>query len=192
MKIAFIVHEFPPQIGGISVRAYRIAKGLSERGHEINVYTSFYQNAPSLERIDGINVERYDLLRPRIARFIKTPMRIMPRMFKLFDNEEIQEADVVQSFFFLEFVSLVAAYLKLVKKKVFVLSPLFVPYYIKWSAIPYRLTFGKFIIRYADFLLPETNSERDNLIQFGIPSHKIQIIPDTINPDDYKQLPDPK
>jgi glycosyltransferase involved in cell wall biosynthesis len=89
------------------------------------------------------------------------------------------------------FVSLVAASLKLVRNKAFVLSPLYVPYYLYRSAIPYRLTLGNAIIRYADFVLPETSYERNYLIQFGIPTNKIQTIPDAIYATEYRQLPDP-
>ena len=199
MKIAFLVHEFPPQIGGISARAYRISKGLSERGHEITVYTSVHPRAPRVERMDGIKVERYNLLSPHIARFIKAPMMVMPGLFKLFGKKEIVEADIVHSFSFLMFVSLVAASLKLVQKKVFILNPLFFPYYaprtprkyIKWSVIPYRLTFGTAILKSADLLAPETSLERESLIRFGIPSDKIRVIPNAINPEDYKRLPEP-
>jgi len=197
MKIAFLVHEFPPQIGGISTRAYRISKGLSERGHEINVYTSANPKAPHIEKIDGIKVERYNLLNPYIARLIKAPITIMPGLFKLFGKREIRKADIVQSFSFLMFVSLVAASLKLVQKKVFVLNPLFIPYhaartyFLEWSVIPYRLTLGKAIIQCADLLVTETSSERRELIRLGVPSEKTEVVPNAINPDDFRSLPDP-
>jgi glycosyltransferase involved in cell wall biosynthesis len=190
MKILFLAHEFPPYIGGISVRVHRISKALSERGHEITVCTRSHPSAPRVEKVNGIKVERYNLLSSYIARFIKAPTIVMPGLFKLLGKKEIQETDIVHSFCFWMFVSLVAASLKLIRKKVFVLSPLFVPYYIKWSAIPYRLTLGNAIIRYADFLLPETSSERNNLVQFGVPTDRIQTIPDAINSDEYRQIPD--
>lgn len=191
MKIVYLAHRFPPHVGGIPVRAFRISKGLSQRGHEITVYTSIHPQEPRVKRINGMKVKRYNLLTPFIARFIKAPMRVMPRLFKLLSNKEIQEADIVQSFHFMSFVSLVAASLKLVRKKVFTLLPIFLPYYVGgWSVIPYRLTFGITILRYADFLTPETSFESNSLIQLGVPSHKIKVIPSAINSDNYRNLPD--
>jgi glycosyltransferase involved in cell wall biosynthesis len=200
MKIAFLVHEFPPIIGGISMRAYRISKGLSDSGHEISVYTQSHPKAPRLGMINGIKVERYNLLGSRMAQFIKAPMLVMPGLFKLFGNKEIMEADLIMSFSFMMFVSFVAASLKVLRKKIFVLSPLYVPNHVAlsiarihsygWSASPYRLMIGTSIIRSADLLLPETNMEKKDLIRFGIPQNKMEVIPDTINPINYEKLPD--
>jgi len=199
MKIAFLVHEFPPQIGGIAVRANRISQGLGKRGHEIKVYTSSYPGAPRTRKMGRIKIQRYNLLSPYVSRLVTAPMRIMPGMLKLIGSKDLQDVDVIQSFFFLEFVSLVAACIRLVRKKAFVLDPLFFPYYspritrkyAKWSVIPYRLTVGNTIIKAADFLAPETSSEKSHLIQLGASPKKIEVIPNAIDPQHYKQRSDP-
>jgi glycosyltransferase involved in cell wall biosynthesis len=204
MKIVFLVERFPPYIGGIPKRAYKIAKGLTERGHEVTVYTEFHPEAPRAERINGIKVRRYDARARTLARFlhrarVKVPHPpLMPQLFTLLGNKEIQDADIVQSFRFMSFVSLVAASLKLFRKKVFALAPLCPPSY---RGIPglssnppfilYRLTLGMAVLHYADLNITETNFEKSNLISvFGVRPNKIQVIPDGIDHKKYKQLPD--
>ena len=39
MKICLINHSFPPQIGGGETHMYLLAKGFSERGHDVTVIT---------------------------------------------------------------------------------------------------------------------------------------------------------
>jgi len=191
MKIIFLVNRFPPYVGGIPIRAHRIAKGLSKRGHEITVYTSTHPQAPDVQRINGMKIERKYFLEPFAVRLKKTPAEIHG-LSRLLEDKEIQEADILQSFHHLSFASLIAAALKLVRRKVFTLLPTFLPiYYGGWSLVLYRLTLGNMIIKYADFLMPETSFEKSCLLRQGVPSDRIKVIPNTIDPDDYKQLPDP-
>lgn len=67
---------------------HRIAKGLSQRGHEIIVHTAFHLKALSAERTDGIKVERNYELNPRIARFVNAPVTVMPNLSKLFGKKK--------------------------------------------------------------------------------------------------------
>ena len=89
MRLAFLTHEYEPKLGGISIRAQRIANGLQARGHEITVYTSAHPGRKKIDIINGVNVHRYNFLNPNLARFFKVPMRIMPGMFKLIEDKEI-------------------------------------------------------------------------------------------------------
>jgi len=193
VKIIILASLFPPYVGGVSVRAYRIARGLTKRGHEVNVHTLFHPKVPLIERIDGIKVERHHRLNPFFSGFVKLPAVIMPSLLKVFGEEEIREADVVQSLGWLSFSSLAAASLKLLRRKVFVLLPIFSPYYRwhVWSVKLYRWTVGVAIIKYADFVVPETSLERDKLMQLGVHSDKIQVIPNAIDSESYEQMPDP-
>jgi glycosyltransferase involved in cell wall biosynthesis len=193
MKIIFLVSSFHPHVGGLPVRAHRIAKGLSERGHEITIHTRFHPKVPLIERINGIKVERHHELKPLFSQFVKIPIAIIPSLLNLFGKEEILRADVIQSFGWLSFSSLIAASLKFIRGKPFVLSPIFSPYYLwyVWDVKLYRWVFGPSIIRYADFLTPQTDFERDKLIQLGVSPDRTQVLPNAIESDSYKKLPDP-
>jgi len=202
VKIVFLLDRFLPYRGGIPVRAYKIAKGLTERGHEAIVYTASHPKAPQVERIDGIEVRRYNFIgkgHSPFDRLLKAPYGpLMPRLFMLPGDKQIQDVDIVQSFMFMSFVTLIAASLKLARKKVFVLAPYCPPDYrgipgfsTHKSLVLYRLTLGMAILRYADFHITETNRETNNLIYgFGVRPNKIQVIPDGIDTEKFKQLPD--
>jgi len=203
LKIAFLVERFLPYRGGIPMRVYKIAKGLTQRGHEITVHTASHPRAPSTDRIDGIKVRRYDFIgigQSALNRLFRAPHGpVMPQLFKLPLAREIQDIDIVQSFMFMSYVTLSAALLKLVKKKIFVLAPYCPPDYrgvpgfsTHWSFVLYRLTVGMAILRYADFHLTETNRETKNLIKgFGVRPDRIQAIADGIESSKYSKLPDP-
>jgi glycosyltransferase involved in cell wall biosynthesis len=202
VKIAFLLERFLPYKGGIALRAYKIAKGISEKGHEVLVYTATHPQAPQIESINGIEVRRYNFIGngdSPFARFLKAPHGpLMPQLVTLFGDKEINEVDIVQSFMFMSYVTLTAASLKLAQKKIFVLAPYCPPDYrglpgfsTHKSMALYRLTLGTAILRYADYHIIETSRETNNLILgFGVHPNKIQVIPDGIEPDKYKQLPD--
>jgi len=202
VKIAFLLERFLPYKGGIPLRAYNIAKGLTERGHEAIVYTASHPKAPQVDRIDGIEIRRFNFIgksESPFVRFARAPQGLlMPRLFLLLGDKELQDADIVQSFMFMSFVSLAAASIKLAQKKVFVLAPYCPPDYRGVSGLSthksmalYRLTLGRAILRYADFLITETDIEKNNLVLgFGVRPNKIQVIPDGIQFEKFKQLPD--
>jgi len=88
LRIVFLVQHFPPSVGGIQMRAHRIAKGLSLRGHEVTVYTTTEPNVPRIQREGNLLVKRYGLLHPALSRFIKIPHFIIPKLMKLLTNQE--------------------------------------------------------------------------------------------------------
>lgn len=59
MKIAFVSYHFwPPYFGGELLHSIERFKSLSERGHEIKVFTSGVPNFASLEVMDGLEINR--------------------------------------------------------------------------------------------------------------------------------------
>jgi glycosyltransferase involved in cell wall biosynthesis len=202
VKIAFLLERFLPYTGGIPLRAYKIAKGLTEKAHEVTVYTATHPHAPQSERIDGIEVRRHNFIGngdSPFARFLKAPHGpLMPQLVTLFCDKKINDVDIVQSFMFMSYVTLTAASIKLAQKKIFVLAPYCPPDYrgipgfsTNKSMVVYRLTLGAAILRYADYHITETSRETNNLILgFGVHPNKIQVIPDGIESEKYQQLPD--
>ena len=50
LRVCIISKQFPPGVGGEETYAYELAKGLAERGHDVDVYTQWLES-PS-ETID--------------------------------------------------------------------------------------------------------------------------------------------
>ena len=74
MKIAYLVHEFPPEhVGGMGVATFQIAEGMHARGHKVWVLAPepwVGDDLPSLgffdEKVDGLSVRRL-LFNPDLA-----------------------------------------------------------------------------------------------------------------------------
>ncbi|VVB66706.1 Trehalose synthase [Candidatus Gugararchaeum adminiculabundum] len=58
MKIAQVVHTFPPETGGIENHAYYLSVELAKQGHEVTVYTSRAKGAKGKEATNGIRIVR--------------------------------------------------------------------------------------------------------------------------------------
>lgn len=58
MNILAISHEFPPIGGGGANAAYYLIKGFVEKGHQVTLITSNYNNLPKQEQINGATVIR--------------------------------------------------------------------------------------------------------------------------------------
>ena len=65
MRIAVVIHEYPPLGGGASTAAQATAKAMVEFGHEVLVITAGGQGLPRTQDDDGVRVERLPSLRLR-------------------------------------------------------------------------------------------------------------------------------
>jgi len=63
MKILVLSHEYPPVGGGGGKVAQDIAEGLAQRGHEITLITSLFNNLPKKEEKNGIRIIRVPAMR---------------------------------------------------------------------------------------------------------------------------------
>ncbi|MEM2851540.1 MAG: glycosyltransferase family 4 protein [Candidatus Bathyarchaeia archaeon] len=60
MKIAHIIHTFPPAVyGGGEAFAYQLSKKLAENGHEVHIVTRGFKGLAPSEKLDGVYVHRY-------------------------------------------------------------------------------------------------------------------------------------
>jgi len=211
VRILFIAHRFPPYTGGTPGRVYRISRGLSLRGHEVVVCTSTHPRVPRIQETEGLRVERYDLLHPAIARFMKSPYYIMPGMIGLLGKrKEPLAADIVQTFNFLSYVSFIGAGMKLLRKRIFALSPIIMhhsEFLQEFRSIyerkgtkaflsdqlltAYFLTFGVGIVKCADLVFPQTRMEKNVLVDYGVDPDKIKVVPGGVSVEYYRKPPDP-
>ena len=68
MRILVLIHEYPPVGGGGGRVAQDIAEGLTQRGHEIVIITSHFDDLPKDEFVDGIRIIRVPSLRKEAFR----------------------------------------------------------------------------------------------------------------------------
>ncbi len=60
MKIAHLIHTFPPAVhGGGELFAYELSRGLARQGHQVTVVTRGFKDLDRREEMAGFNVERY-------------------------------------------------------------------------------------------------------------------------------------
>ena len=63
MRILNSLYYYRPHYSGLTVYTERLARHLSNRGHEVTVLTSRYdRNLPAIEQVDGVTVKRLSVL----------------------------------------------------------------------------------------------------------------------------------
>jgi len=212
VKVILIAQTFPPHVGGSPLRAHRIASGLAMRGHQVRVYTSIHPRAPQTESLNGLRIHRYRLLHPAVSRFIKQPYYIMPGMLRcLKENGDLRDADVVHTFHCMSFVSLLGVWIKVLRKRPLVLSPIMgsfeafrqglrarhkQKYGVRahlsdWHILSSFLALGTTVARCADVVVSQTGAERAALIGYGVRPERIRVVPGALNADLYSRLPEP-
>jgi len=208
VKIGFLTHYFPPEIGAPSARIYEMAKNWVKSGHQVKAVTCF-PNHPTgeipeeyeglkfkKEEMDGIEVYRNYVYATPNKGFIKKIFNHLSFMFSsvLFSLRKIGEIDitVVSS---PTFFSIFSGYLfSLIKRTPFILE-------IRdlWPAAIVELGVlkNKFIIsvleaielffyRRADKIVVVTRSFKENLISRGIDAEKIEVITNGVDINFFK------
>ncbi len=63
MKVLVVLTYYRPWVSGLTIYAERMARALTERGHQVTVLTSHYEkDLPWREEIDGVTVIRHPVL----------------------------------------------------------------------------------------------------------------------------------
>ncbi|MBU0662770.1 glycosyltransferase family 4 protein, partial [Candidatus Micrarchaeota archaeon] len=95
MRIAFVIANYFPVLGGQEMYAQGIAERLAAKGHEMHVVTGVQPNAKGFERIGGVSVRRLKGLRfgfskmkywPALGTEIK---RIKPDLIQCFGHDHL-------------------------------------------------------------------------------------------------------
>lgn len=68
MKLLLLNHEFPPIGGGAGNAAWFIAQALRDEGVEAHILTAGFHGLPTIDRRDGIVIERLPVVRKRADR----------------------------------------------------------------------------------------------------------------------------
>jgi glycosyltransferase involved in cell wall biosynthesis len=104
MKILQVAPHFFPYVGGQESYIYNLSKNLVKDGHDVHIITSNYPKSTSSEEIDGITIERNNLL----LRPLRNPISSGFFNIKKLSND----FDLIQVHNVYAFPSLVTAYYK--------------------------------------------------------------------------------
>ncbi|ADT85073.1 glycosyltransferase family 4 protein [Thermococcus barophilus] len=185
MRILQFVPYFLPYPGGQERYVYNLSKYLVKMGHEVRVITSNFPKSKKFEEIDGITVERYNLItrplrNPIVPKFLQVPKR-----FKEFDIVHIHNEHA--------FSSMVAAYAK--KKEDFPLvltnhgQLKFGNYIADTIEKTYMKTFGKKILELSDIIVVNSESDKEFLSTIAPKiSNKTYILHNAIDPEVLTKL----
>ncbi len=96
MRIAIFCNDFWPTIGGVQTGVWGLARALERRGHAALVLTRQLPGTPAVERVNGIEVRRFQWnLRPR-ATF---PVRLLRAGFAVLSVVRPWRPDIVLAHF---------------------------------------------------------------------------------------------
>jgi len=184
-----VIQRFLPAIGGAEIQAYELSKILTNMGHNVYVYTTYWDapNAKKEEIMEGIHVKRFKCL------FEFGAYKITP---KLFTDLIRSKPDIIHAHTYGFFQSDAALLASHIKKIPSVLTSLLIERetkssYKRLAGVIYDYTFGRFSIRNASKLIALNKAERKFLIKkFNIKPEKIAIIPPGLNIKKYSNLPE--
>ncbi len=185
MKILQVAPYFNPYMGGQEIYIYNLSKKLVEMGHEVHVLTSNYPKTIPYEIIDGITVERKDVL--------IHPLR-NPISFGFFDIKKLSNAfDVIQVHNLYAFPSLLTAYYKNKINYPLIFTDhgklVFGSRYKNLFVQIYTRTIVKKILENNDLVTVLSEHQRDYLSsECPNISNKIKIIPNAIDLELFREL----
>jgi len=197
MKILQVIPYFPPArtFGGPPKVAYDFSLQLAKKGHEVIVFTSDALSLTARMKIkkaklmNGIEVYYFRNLSMKFVQHSKlflTPGMI-PEM-----KRKVKEVDIVHLHEYRTFQNIVASYY---------VSKFKIPYIIQaHGSIPrigrtkrkiiFDYFFGYKILKNSAKALALTETEIEEYRIMGVPSEKIEILPNGIDLSEYRELPE--
>lgn len=203
MRIVFICHYFPPEIGAPSARIYEMAKCWVELGNEVHVVTCFPNHPTGVipeiykgirykhEMMEGIHIHRNYVYATPNKGFIKKCLGHISFMFSsvVFSMKKINKPDVIitssPTFF-----SMFSGYYYSLREK----APFILEIRDLWPAAIIELGVMKeglltnilekmelFFYRKSKRLIMVTSSFKDNVVRRGINADKVYVITNGVN-----------
>lgn len=178
MKIARIVDGYTwPSVLGPNVFMNVLSTELAKRGHECIIYSTMTGNeTPVSGEINGYTVRNYKALF-RLWTF--------PISMKLMSDLMRERPDIIHVHGYRSFHSELAAWLRISRKFLYVLSP-------HGSLLGYRYLAGtilsralhvlydaitfKFALRKADYVAATSHQEAKEALQMGVPQNKVKVM----------------
>jgi len=202
MRIGFVIPYFYPafEYGGTPRVAYEFARCLVRRGHEVSVVTTDSGGAKRIDKdaiamirgggLEGIQISYY----PNVSNYLAYKQRLFLPL-RLFRNlrRDLLSLDVVHIHEFRSLLS-VAAHSALQR--------LHIPYVLSPHGGLQRLgkvglkclfdrLWGQEILKNAAALCAVSELEIQDAKEFGIEDEKIHLLPNPVDEEYYKNLPEP-
>jgi glycosyltransferase involved in cell wall biosynthesis len=195
MKIALVCPQFLPNVGGLELQVYNIAKRLVKRKHEVTIITSnlfglINNDLPMDDVIDGIIIKRVKLVPfSKFNKLLITP-NLISELFKI-------DFDIFHIFSFLPtFITNVSCMVCYYRNKPLVITPTYHPYRSRmYNGLTGKLIkffyddlIGLQILKMADGIVSLTESEADYYRIKGL--KKVTTIPVGVDLDAHKVIED--
>ncbi|HEV7771543.1 MAG TPA: glycosyltransferase [Solirubrobacterales bacterium] len=81
LRVLLVTDSYPPLIGGATFWSRQVALGMSERGHTVEVATTWQPGAPAREEDEGVDVRRHRDLTSRVPWVSADPYKHNPPPF---------------------------------------------------------------------------------------------------------------
>ncbi len=189
MRILQVIHYFSPLHGGGSIEVvYQLSKALVQRGYEVVIYASDFElDKEYAQSLNGVRVVLFHCI-ANIGL-----MLISPKMKKQL-KREIRDFDVIHMHNFRSYQNVIAS--RYAKKYG-------IPYVLQAHGSVLRIiekqklkkiydTFwGYKILKHASKVIAVSNIEVEQYKQLGVGKDKIEVIPNGIDTDSFKNLPEP-
>jgi len=192
LKIKMIYPIFLPDMGGLQLQIYHIARGLVKKGYHVEVHcANIYKNRmnllPESEFIEGILVKRYSMIGGLFKKLYITT--------SYFFNELLTDEnyDIIHVFSFLPyFMTNVSVILSKLMGRRIVITPTFHPYRLnsyndifgKINGLVYDRFLGIMILKFANHIIALTEEEARYYKSLGI--DKVSVIPVGVDIDRHK------
>ena len=196
MKILQVTSFFRPswEAGGIAKICYDISKRLTQRGHEVTVYTTDgFKSRVNVQKNCRVFVEDMNVLYfSNMSLFLASRNLCTPYMAPLIARKHLEEFDIIHVHTFRTILAILIWYYA---------NKYGIPYVLQahGSVLPFfqkqRLKkvfdflFGYSIIKGASKVIALTQTEAQQYKGMGVLKEKIEVIPNGIDLSEYDHLP---
>ena len=198
MKILQVISSFPPaySYGGALKVAFELSRELVRNGHEVTVCTTDVYDSKSRlkkfknpETIEGIEVYRFKNLSNWLSR---KNIPCAPGMF-FFLRDNMKKFDIIHLHEYRSFQAIITSHFA---------NKYRIPYIVQahGSVLPFfekqilkkmfDFVWGNKILKDARKCIAVSHVEREQYRKMKIPDSQIDIIPNGINPNEFKNLPE--
>lgn len=193
MNIVIGTHYFPPHVGGMEIVAKTQATLFAKQGHDVTVITSAVGHESGTSSENG-----YAAVRIPVWNFFETHMGVPFPFFAPTlvwrSYHAVKHADVVHVHdVFYQTSFILAMWAKLLRKPLVVTQhvgmiphPNKLVHFVQW--LTYRTT-GKFVFATSRKILLLNGGVRDFLLQLGIPSTRLQFLPNGVDTAVFRPNP---
>lgn len=192
MKVLQVTPEFPPPlIGGGGYHVYNLTRELVRRGIDVTVFTCGTQKPFFLQKTK-VEAQLGNVKVHRIPTFY-VPKTVYPMTPKLVPMLLKENPDVIHAHGYQFFTSDAAAIVSKIKRKPLILTLHGFPRgFTKLTHKTYFHLIGKKTLTAAEKIIAVSNAVAHEFKAIGVQEEQISMIPNGINLEEFKHMPDGK